>query len=93
MAVDPALSRLVGSSSGSYLTADSVRAESIQRGRPELHGYISNLLDMLTSFANANPIARAFESQIRCELNGGKDVTDARPVGQVEFLLGVEHVF
>lgn len=85
----PSLTGSAGSSGGSYFSANAVQGESSPQVRSELQGYISGLLEILTNCRDANPIAGAFESQIRYELEGGKALTDARPVGQVEFTVGV----
>lgn len=48
---------------------------------------LESLLSALASLKSINMVAGVFESQIRHELRGGKELTSDRPIGRVDFPL------
>jgi hypothetical protein len=66
---------------------NSSRDQITTTNRTSLLESLECLINALNVFKTINPIAGIFEAQIRHELSGGKELTDERLVGRVDFPL------
>lgn len=76
-----------GGTSTARSSINSSRDQITTTNRTTLLESLECLISALNAFNTINPIAGVFEAQIRHELSGGKELTDERLVGRVDFPL------